>query len=230
MLKKYGNTIKNVIRGILVLCLFNYSSVFLVLPVLLFKLKTDKLSGPTQVILSTYISVVVALLLLIIYRKDLKKEWKKFKDNILYNVDTGFKCWIVGLIVMIVSNLILLTVFKTGGANNENAVQSMIKSLPWLMVIDAGIIAPFNEELVFRKTLKDVFRSKWLFVVLSFLLFGSVHVVGSATTLTDYLYIIPYGALGGAFAVAYYKTDTVFTSMSLHMFHNLLLTLISIFI
>ncbi|MCI8461087.1 MAG: CPBP family intramembrane metalloprotease [Bacilli bacterium] len=228
MLKKYENLFKNVIRGILVLFLFNYSSIFLLLPVLLFNLDTDKLSGSMQVILSTYLSVVVALILCLIYRKDLKNEWKKFKDNFMYNIDTGFKCWVIGLIIMVVCNLILLTVFKTGGANNENAVQSMIKSLPWLMIIDAGIIAPFNEEIVFRKTLKDVFKNKWLFVVLSFLLFGAVHVVGGATKFTDYLYIIPYGALGGAFALAYYKTDTVFTSMSLHMFHNLLLTLISI--
>ena len=168
MLKKYENLFKNVIRGILVLFLFNYSSIFLLLPVLLFNLDTDKLSGSMQVILSTYLSVVVALILCLIYRKDLKNEWKKFKDNFMYNIDTGFKCWVIGLIIMVVCNLILLTVFKTGGANNENAVQSMIKSLPWLMIIDAGIIAPFNEEIVFRKTLKDVFKNKWLFVVLSF--------------------------------------------------------------
>lgn len=52
---------------------------------------------------------------------------------------------------MITSNLILLTIFKAGGANNENIVQTMIKALPWLMIIDAGLIAPFNEEIVFRK-------------------------------------------------------------------------------
>ena len=72
MLKKYENLFKNVIRGILVLFLFNYSSIFLLLPVLLFNLDTDKLSGSMQVILSTYLSVVVALILCLIYRKDLK--------------------------------------------------------------------------------------------------------------------------------------------------------------
>ena len=131
---------------------------------------------------------------------------------------------------MMVSNLIITYVFKAGGAGNENAVQEMIKSLPWLMVIDAGILAPFNEEIVFRKTLKDVFSNKWIFILGSFLLFGGAHVLGNVNTWVDCLYIIPYGALGGAFAFAYSKTDTVFTSMSMHMIHNLILVVFSIIV
>ena len=50
----------------------------------------------------------------------------------------------------------------------------------------------------------------------------------SAKTLVDVLYIIPYGALGGAFALAYYDTDTIFTSMTMHMIHNIVLSLVSI--
>lgn len=230
LLLKYENTIKNIIKGILVYFLFRLSVYFQYIPVILFKLDINSLSGKVQVMLSTFSSTITLLILLIIYRKDLKKEFIKFKEKLLENIDIGFKCWFLGLIVMIISNLILLRVFKTGGANNENAVQSMISSFPWLMLIDAGFIAPFNEEIVFRKTLKDVFKNKWVFVILSFLFFGGVHVVSSATCLLDYLYIIPYGALGGAFALAYYKTDTVFTSMFLHMFHNTALTLLSIFI
>ena len=131
-------------------------------------------------------------------------------------MNTGFICWISGLGIMMVTNIIITVVFKAGGANNEKLVQSMIHALPWLMIINAGILAPFNEEIVFRKTLKDVFgKYKWLFVLLSFLLFGGAHVMEVAKVWTDYLYIIPYGALGASFALAYYKTDTVFTSMVL---------------
>ena len=106
----------------------------------------------------------------------------------------------------------------------------MIHSFPILMAIDAGIIGPFNEEMVFRKTIKDIFKNKWVFVGLSFLLFGGAHVINSANSILDYLYIIPYGALGASFALAYYDTDTVFTSTFMHMFHNTCLVLISIFL
>ena len=98
-----------------------------------------------------------------------------------------------------------------------------------MMILTAGVLAPFNEEIVFRKTLYDIFDNKWLFAFFSFLLFGGAHVMGG-TSLVDYLYIIPYGALGGAFALAYYETKTVFTSMSFHMIHNIILVLMSIFV
>ena len=129
---------------------------------------------------------------------------------------------------MFTSNIILTFILRGGGAQNEQAVQSMIKTIPILMVINAGFVAPFNEEIVFRKTLKDIFKNVYLFMLASFLLFGGAHVIESATSLIDWLYIIPYGALGASFAYAYYKTDTIFTSLTLHMFHNLVLCLMSI--
>lgn len=224
------NLIGKIEKGFLVFILFWYSALLQYIPIVLFKLDVSTLSQSMQVILSAFSSTIVLFLLVFLYRKDLTEDFKKFKNHLMTNIDTGFKCWFIGLLAMMVSNIIISMVFKTGGANNENQVQNMISALPWLMVINAGIIAPFNEEIVFRKTLKDVFKNKWIFVLLSFLLFGGAHVINSAKTLVDYLYIIPYGALGASFAFAYYKTDTVFTSISFHMIHNLTLVLISIFL
>ena len=74
----------------------------------------------------------------------------------------------------------------------------------------------------------SIFKNKWIFVILSFLLFGGAHVMGNVTSYVDLLFIIPYGALGYVFALAYYKTNTIFTSISLHMFHNTVLVIFSI--
>ena len=228
-MKDLSNKIKIIVRSIFVFLIFYYSAYFQYIPIKLLKLDVKHLSNSMGVILSTFSSLIVLIILLLIYRKDLKVEFKKFKDNLSDNFDIGVKYWMIGLFVMMISNFILNFVIKAGGANNEEAVQSMIKSLPWLMIIDAGIIAPINEELVFRKSIKDVFKNKYLFVLISFLIFGGAHVVFSSNSFLDYLYIIPYGALGAAFAMAYYESDTVFTSMSMHMIHNTLLILISIF-
>ena len=46
-----------------------------------------------------------------------------------------------------------------------------------------------------------------------------MHVLGSGSGL-DYLYIIPYFALGAAFALLYYKTDNLFNSIIMHSMHN----------
>lgn len=222
--------IKIIIRSILVFTFFYCSTLIQYIPIILFHMDLNKIRGNIQVatMLSTFSSIVVALVLIAIYHKDLKKELKTYKNNWFENFDTGFKYYAIGLGIMMISNLILFYVFKSGGANNENTVQTMISSAPIWMALQVCILAPFNEEIVFRETLYDVLKKwKWLFVIASFLLFGGAHVISSAKTLIDYLYIIPYGVLGGAFALAYNKTDSVFTSMTFHILHNTVLFILS---
>ena len=178
--------------------------------------------------LSTFSNCVLLIILFLIFRKDLIEEWKRFRKNFLENIDIGIKYWLVGLGIMMISNIIITFVINLGEAANEQAVQSMISSLPWLMLINAGLIAPCTEEIIFRKGFKKAFPNKWLFIILSALVFGTLHVVTSMTSPIELLYIIPYGALGAAFAYMYQKTDTIFTSIAMHMFHNTALILLSI--
>jgi membrane protease YdiL (CAAX protease family) len=219
---------KLIIKTIIVFLIFWNSSYLQYIPVYLFKIDISHLSNTMRVILSTFSNILVFIIFFFIYRKDLKKDFKDFRKNHYEYMDIGLKWWGIGLFIMFASNFILTFLLKGGGANNEQAVQSMIKTLPWLMLVDAGFIAPFNEEIVFRKSLKDIFKDKWVFVTIAFLLFGGAHVINSAKTLIDYLYLIPYGVLGGAFAMAYYETDNIFTSISLHMIHNTILIILSI--
>ena len=218
-----------IIRFLIVFIIFTYAVYFQLIPIKLLNIDINNISGEMSVLLSAFSSIILVFILYFIYRKDLKREFKIFKKDIIGNLDIGFKYWFLGLVIMMVSNLIITYVFHANGANNENAVQQLIEYFPAMMILTAGVLAPFNEEIVFRKTLYDIFDNKWLFAFFSFLLFGGAHVMGG-TSLVDYLYIIPYGALGGAFALAYYETKTVFTSMSFHMIHNIILVLMSIFV
>ena len=222
---------KAILKGILVFFLFFYGAYIQYIPIMIFHLDVKNLSDTMRVLLSSFSSIVLVFVFFFLYRRDLKKEFQKFRRNFIECMDTGFLCWMIGLAVMMVTNVMINIVFKAGGANNEKLVQSMIHALPWLMIINAGFLAPFNEEIVFRKTIKDVFgKYQWLFVGISFLLFGGAHVIEVAKVWTDYLYIIPYGALGASFAFAYYKTDTIFTSMVYHMIHNTALILLSLLV
>ena len=225
---KRKSLIKNILKLIFVFVIFFESYLFQYIPIILFKLDVRKLSNYTNVLLNTFSNIILLIIFYLLYRKELKAEFKKFKDNLFDNINTGFNYWLIGLFIMIVSNTLIAIFFKTGGAANEQAVQKMISSLPFVMLIDAGFIAPFNEEIVFRKSLKNVFKNKYVFCLLSFLIFGLAHVLGNTTSWVDYLYLIPYGALGGMFALAYHKTDTIFTSMTMHIFHNFILTALSI--
>ena len=103
----------------------------------------------------------------------------------------------------------------------------MISALPWAMLIDAGLLAPFIEEIIFRKCFRNIIKNDTIFVIASGLVFGGMHVINSSNPI-GYLFIIPYGCLGVAFALMYKKTNSVYTSIFAHMLHNSILTLLSI--
>jgi len=223
-MKTINDRVNKAVKGLLIFILFYSSFIFQYIPFRLFNENVSNYVGNTRmsVLLSTFSDLIILFIIICVYYKDFVEDFKKFKKNFKKSMDIGIACWVVGFIIMVVSNAILLVFFHANGANNENAVRTMIHSLPILMGFNVCILAPIIEEVVFRKTLYDVFKRREIFVFLSFLLFGYAHVSSMATNLVDWLYIIPYGALGGAFAVAYHKTDTIYTTICLHMMHNFL--------
>lgn len=227
---KKKSLVKFVFKTILIFILFNYSWLFQLIPVFVFNIDVANISGSTNVLLSAFSSFILAIILFFVYKNDIKEEFKKFKNNLSDNLDIGLRYWFLGVAAMMLFNIILNVVFKNGTAGNEQAVQSMIGSLPWMMLITAGVLAPWNEEIVFRKSLKDVFKNKWLFALVSGLLFGLAHVVGNTQVWSDWLFILPYGSLGVAFALSYHDSDTMFTPITFHMIHNIALVLLSIFL
>lgn len=217
--------VKKLLKGILIFILFCFSSLFQLIPITLFNIKR---TTSNSIILSTFSNICLLIILIIIYRRELIKEFKLFKKNLLENLDTGIKYWLIGLLVMMISNIIITYILGLNQAQNEQAVQKMINKMPIMMLITAGFIAPITEEITFRKTFKNTFLNKYLFIILSGLVFGSMHVITSYSNALELLYIIPYGSLGMSFAAMYYKTDTIYTSISMHMLHNTILTLVSI--
>lgn len=225
LMKKYIDNHK-VLKGIGIFCLFYFSSLFQLIPIWLFNIHS--LEGSTGSYLSLFSNLILFGILLWIYFPDIKKDFLDFKKNFNQYLDTGFKWWLIGVIVMVVANSLILFLLPEAQANNEESVQSVIHAAPWISLISIGFIGPFIEEMVFRKSFREVFTDKWLFVLMSGLIFGSLHVILAITSPWDFAYIIPYSALGFAFGLMYVKTDNIFTSISLHVFHNFTLTLLSI--
>lgn len=216
---------KNLLKCILIIFLFFETTKIQKLLVIIFNIK--KINITTAAILNLSSNIIFLIFILLVYRKELKKEWLIFKKDISNNLDCGIKYWLIGLVAMAISNIIIGILLGGGQANNEQMVHKMIKALPIFMVINAGIIGPINEELIFRKGFKNVFTDKWKFILISGIFFGLCHVT-SATTLQQFLYFIPYSSLGIAFATMYYKTKTIYTSMFIHITHNVILTLVSV--
>lgn len=219
--------LKNLGKFLGIFFLYFISDIIYLVPLVAMSIDISKLSLSTQIILMVIADLLVSIMLFLIYKKYLIEKWHDFKNNFNNYFETGIKAWLIGLGIMWVCNFLLAEFSPVKEAINENQVQALITASPILAMMLTTVFAPINEEMIFRKSIQDFIKHKWLFIIISGLIFGYLH-VSSSESLFDFLYIIPYGALGGAFAYALSKTDNIYTTILMHMLHNGVLTLISI--
>ena len=214
-------------KGLVTFLIFYFSSYLQVIPIAIFNIDVNNYTTTDLAIVNTFTDLILVLILIILYFKELRKEFKTFKDNWKMNMDTAFKYWFLGLMIMCISNIAIGLITSLGTSSNEQAVQGLINSTPYLMLFTAGILAPIAEEITFRKGVSKIFKNKWVYATASGLIFGFLHVMGSSNPL-EYLYIIPYGSLGFFFALTYYDTKSIYPSIIMHAIHNSALVLLSI--
>lgn len=168
----------------------------------------------------TMYSVLTASLIMIIYNKKLSKDFKDMKKNSIKYFNKYIKYWLIGLFIMMVSNLIINLIVTNDIPSNEQAIRETFNISPIYIFFSAVIYAPIVEELIFRQSIKNIFHNKWLFIIISGLLFGSMHVFGDFKNITDLLYIIPYSTPGIIFAYMLEDSDNICVPMSFHFIHN----------
>ena len=197
------------------------------LPLLLFNMPYDNFSMTMKLIYTFLCDVGFMVVLYLLFKdkliNDFKLYFKKFRDNF----ELSFKYYFIGVIVMIVSNLLITLFIKEAIAGNEEAVRNLIGQAPLYMLFSVSIYAPFVEELIFRHSIKNCVTSykktkltKYIYAFTSGFIFAFMHIIGQTNSYIDYIYIIPYMSLGVSFALLYYDTDNIFSSVMMHMFHN----------
>ena len=167
--------------------------------------------------------IVLIIIIYLVFFKDLNKEFKNYFGNFKDNFKKSFKLYILGFMGMVVCNLIIL-IFLKNISTNEEQVREMLYNNVALSLLNISIIAPILEELVFRKSLAPLFKNKWLYVIISGLLFGGAHILVNILqgtfVLVDLVYILPYACLGCSFALMDYNNKSTFPSMIIHALHN----------
>ena len=161
-----------------------------------------------KVVKNTQIATILGnalfiFLLYLMYKKDIDKEFKIFKDNFKSNF----------------FNLFIAIIIKDVSAN-ENIVREMLFKFPIYTMFSIAIIAPLSEELTFRKSMDPLLKNKWIYAFGCGLLFGACHLIAGEFKLINLLYLLPYGSLGFVFALMDRETKTTFTSIMMHMIHN----------
>ena len=198
-----------------------------IIPLKIFNLNIDNFSKNTLILYNFICDIVYMSIIFLIYKKDIIKDLKDLKNNFLKILEISFKYYLIGLALMIISNMLITLIFSTANANNEEMLREYINLYPLYMFFSVTIYAPFTEEMLFRKAIHDCFKpykenkfNKYFYIILSGFIFASLHVVGLSDNLIDYIYIVPYLALGIAFAGLYKKTNNIFSTIMMHSLHN----------
>ncbi len=161
------------------------------------------------------------IIIILILRKTIYKHFKEYMSNPKYYLRNYIKYWFINLGLMYLCNFIIIFITKDI-AQNEQSIRTLFETNPITTFILAGLIAPILEELVFRLSIyKIIGKQKYIFIILSGLIFGSMHIIGLSPTWKDWLYIIPYSLPGCIFAYTLVKSDNICVPISLHMIHNI---------
>lgn len=217
------NKILNILKSIsMIFLVLFFSSIFFAI----LNINLDTITDKEYIFYLTLSNITLIIIYILIYQKTLVKDFKNFTKNLITNLETSLKYWLIGFIIMIVSNLVITFILNKGIAGNEQDVRNYIDAFPLFMLFNTVIYAPLTEELTFRKSIKDAISNKLLYIIISGLVFGMLHIASYITTPIDLVYLIPYGALGISFAMLYYKTDNIFSTISMHAMHNLLAVIV----
>lgn len=204
--------IKNLLKVIAVFFIY-----FISINLFTIILKKFKLDNHPN-ICSSIIYLFSAIILFIIFRKDLISSFKDFKENYKKYLKKGFKIYLICLLITYVSNIIIYKYMGNIVATNEQLNRDIINTNLVFAIYLMCIMAPFEEEILFRLNFKKLFNNKIVFSILTGILFGSMHIISAGTK--ELIFLLPYSFLGIGLGYIYYDTDNIYTSMFFHFFNN----------
>lgn len=170
--------------------------------------------------MTTIVQFVVFLILtielVVVHSKKIKSDFKKLNKKTILMV-------VIATIVMILLNFGLSILFDYLGAesNNQDNFYNMISAVLVPTIIYTAILAPIAEEMAFRYSLGTLINNKYVFMIVSSLLFGILHGIGIITIL--------YVVLGFILSFIYIKSDkNIITTIFAHMANNMLVVLLTL--
>ena len=205
-----------------------------------FNISMSKSDANSYLNLLTYLVLFVSLIF--ICYKDLHQDIAKLQEDdvsFLYKVVASYGIfYAINLCISMLSQNIDIYANICGNllgqrnnlvlvSDNQSVIEEILSSKSaWAMIISAGILGPICEELVFRKSIFDICKTKEMGLIVSSLLFGSIHVVSSLgmyNGLSIILMTIPYVFSGVALGYIYIKNDcNIWVPTTVHIASNVI--------
>ena len=213
------NDLKYCLKGVLVIIIYFLFSLGQNIPFILLRINTSELPSYITIMYSLAVELLMISLILFIFDKEIKTAFQDLKKNHLNYFNKYLKYYIISVIVMVSANMLINTL-GGGLSTNETTIRNEFHIFPIYTFISAVVLAPILEESVFRLAFRSIISNDFLFITISSLIFGSLHLIGTPINELLPLYLLSYCSCAFAFAYMLKKTNNIFVSIFFHFMHN----------
>ena len=157
-IKKQERLIKTIVAF---LCYFVYSQVF------------SSLFG-SSIIINFIADIIFLIGIVLAYKDNLSEDYKDLKKN--YNIKKIIKIIVFWVIIIFVFNIIMGALTEAlipnmDLDNNTQAINSLFQVSSLYTIFKTMIFAIVAEELLFRESVHDIIKNKWMFIIISSIIY-----------------------------------------------------------
>jgi len=159
--------------------------------------------------------IIGAIVVLILLKPDMKMdphpEAASWNTVILWSILGVFMAYFAQMIAVYIETMIIGVEI---GSENTGMIMNISRSFPLFMIVPA-LVAPFLEEIVFRKIIFGTLYKKSNFIIAalaSSFIFGIIH--------GEPEHVLIYSSMGLVFAYLYVKTKRIIVPIIVHMSMN----------
>lgn len=186
---------------------------------------TFKITNTTMI--SFFADLIFLICIVFVYKDNLKNDFENLKND--YRISKIVKTVIMWVVIIFVFNILMGALTEIIYPNmakddNTNAIISLLDVSTFYTVFKTMIFAVIAEELLFRESVSDVIKNKYLFIVISSIIYTLLNFIfvgfNYKTIFADLLtYFLPALLL----STAYIKNNNnIIILMLIKFFYNLI--------
>ncbi len=174
------------------------------------------------------IYIVLLPLLILVLKRDLVFDYQiimKQKNRWASIIIIGYLYLMIGNALANLGSSALGNLFGVSpdeSINQLTIIRALDSNGVIFMIVSAVILGPLVEEMIFRKSIFGLIKNDVLALIVSSLVFGSIHLVGEASVMSALVNGLSYFVMGAVFGLIYIQNKrNIYASLSVHILTNL---------
>ena len=190
-----------------------------------------KFIGINNNIITMFISdLIYSLIVINVYKSDLQREFNEYKKQ-----KSKFKNILIWVLILFGINILFSLILKTiilqlnNLDNNSESIIQLFELSTIYTFFKTLLYAPIVEELIFKKSIRDIINNNVAFVLISSSIYTIMNFIYTSN-IPEYIWfdIIQYFTFSSILSIAYIKNKNIIPVMIIKFIYNLIPTILLI--